>query len=220
MIKKVVPLAAIAFFLVLLMNIDLPPAKVPATTVQSPAASPELSVLVDIKQIAPSVHLDMRYATSNNFMGKQLYSVARCLLRPPVAQAIAQVQAQLEKEGLGLMLWDCYRPLSIQKEMWKIVPDPAYVADPARGSRHNRGAAVDLTLVGRDGKPLEMPTEFDDFSEKAHPGYAGASATAQSNSLKLAQVMTQQGFASVPTEWWHFNGPDSDSFDVLDIPLN
>jgi len=210
-------IAAIAFLAVILPRPEPPAPPTPVAIVSAPAVTP--SQLVDVAQVAPSIRLDMRYATTNNFMGKQLYPVARCLLRPPVAQALAKVQAVLEQEGLSLKLWDCYRPLSIQEEMWAIVPDPRYVANPNPGSKHNRGAAVDLTLVGKDGAPLEMPTEFDDFSEKASPDHPGMSPTAQSNSRKLSEAMTQHGFSSIPTEWWHFDGADSQSFDVLGIPL-
>ena len=125
--------------------------------------------LIDIQTIAPDIILDMRYATSNNFLKAPVYPVARCLLRAPVAEALKRVQADLITQGLGLKLFDCYRPLSVQRAMWKILPDSNYVANPAKGSRHNRGAAVDLTLVDAMGKELEMPTGFDDFSEKAFP---------------------------------------------------
>ena len=120
--------------------------------------------LIDIRSVNKKIALDIRYATENNFLKRKLYPVARCLLRGAAAKLLSQVQDDLAKQGLGLKVYDCYRPLSIQKQMWAVLPNPNYVADPAKGSRHNRGVAVDLTLVDRNGKELEMPSGFDEFS--------------------------------------------------------
>lgn len=187
----------------------------PPKPIQAPATQ-----LIDIHSISPTIVLDIRYATVNNFMGKRLYPQARCLLRVPVAAQLASVQADLQKQGLGLKVYDCYRPLSVQRQMWKLVPDTRYVANPATGSRHNRGSAVDVTLVDRTGKELEMPTEFDHFTEQAHINYSGASTKAQKNRQLLEQVMTRHGFVPLPTEWWHFDAKNWSQFSLSEVPLD
>ena len=190
-----------------------------ATPSQSFAASPLPfdARLVDIRSVNSKVALDIRYATTNNFLKRKVYSVARCVLRGAAARRLSQVQDDLAKSGLGLKVYDCYRPLSVQKQMWQIKPDPRYVANPAKGSRHNRGAAVDITLVDRNGKELEMPTGFDDFTEKAHRNYKGASTQAKKNSKLLEDAMKKYGFIPLATEWWHFDAPGWDKFSILDV---
>jgi zinc D-Ala-D-Ala dipeptidase len=176
--------------------------------------------LVNIQQIAPSIRLDIRYATTNNFMKRKLYPVARCLLHEKVARQLQQVQIELAKDNLGLKVFDCYRPLSIQKQMWKILPDNRYVANPAQGSRHNRASAIDLTLVDlTTGKEQEMPSKFDDFSTRSHINYDGASPTAKSNRQVLRVAMEKHGFKGISTEWWHYDSLDWKKYSVLDIPL-
>ncbi len=176
--------------------------------------------LVDIQAIAPTIQLDLRYATTNNFTGQKLYAQARCLLRPQVATRLALVQADLEAKQLGLKVFDCYRPLSVQKRMWELVPDANYVADPKSGSRHNRGSAVDLTLVDRQGHALPMPSEFDEFSPRSHLDYQGGTPTTRQNRDLLQTAMLKRGFTSIPTEWWHFDAPNWQSYPLLDIPLS
>ncbi|HEY9614198.1 M15 family metallopeptidase [Allocoleopsis sp.] len=173
--------------------------------------------LIDIRSVNPKIALDIRYATTNNFLKQKLYSAARCVLRGAAARRLSQVQQDLEKQGLGLKVYDCYRPLSVQKLMWKVKPDSRYVANPAQGSRHNRGAAVDITLVDRNGKELEMPTSFDDFTERAHRNYSGASAQAKKNSKLLENAMKKYGFIPLATEWWHFDAPGWDNYALLDV---
>lgn len=171
--------------------------------------------LVDIQTIAPDIQLEMRYATAKNFLKQAVYPKARCLLRAPVAQALKQAQAQLIAQGYSLKMYDCYRPHSVQQAMWKILPDGRYIANPAWGSKHNRGAAVDLTLVDRSGKALEFPSDFDDFSERSHRNSPTASATANQNVQILTDAMTAQGFTTIATEWWHYDGPDWQKYGVL-----
>jgi len=173
--------------------------------------------LVDIRSVNSKIALDIRYATTNNFLKGKVYPVARCVLRGAAARRLSQVQDDLAKSGLGLKVYDCYRPLSVQKQMWQIKPDPRYVANPAKGSRHNRGAAVDITLVDRNGKELEMPTGFDDFTEKAHRNYKDASTQAKKNSKLLEDAMKKYGFIPLATEWWHFDAPGWDKFSILDV---
>lgn len=180
---------------------------------------PDWARLVDIGSVNRNIKLDIRYATTNNFLKRKLYKDARCILRAGVAQKLAQVQEDLQKRGLGLKVYDCYRPLSVTKQMWAVLPDGRYVANPVRGSRHNRGAAVDLTLVDSKGKELEMPTGFDDFTEKAWRTYSGnkVSENARKNSKILEDVMVKYGFVSLPTEWWHFDVKGWEGFSLLDV---
>jgi D-alanyl-D-alanine dipeptidase len=127
------------------------------------------------------------------------------------------VQAELEASGLRLKVFDCYRPLSVQRKLWELVPDERYVADPKKGSRHNRGAAVDLTLVTADGGEVAMPTAYDEFTEKAHRDYQALPASALRNRALLERVMVKHGFVGLPTEWWHFDDADWEKYPVLDV---
>lgn len=181
---------------------------------------PSWARLVDIRKVNPNIRLDIRYATTNNFLKRKLYSQAKCALRSSVAQKLALVQTDLEKIGLGLKVYDCYRPFSVTEQMWEVWPDPNYVANPARGSRHNRGAAVDLTLVDRTGKELEMPTPYDDFTTKAHADYQGGSAQSRKNRQVLKDAMKKQGFIGITTEWWHFDSEDWQKFAILNVSLS
>ena len=180
---------------------------------------PPSARLVDIRTVNPNIRLDIRYATTNNFLKRKLYPISKCALRSSVAQQLGLVQTDLEKIGLGLKVYDCYRPFSVTKQMWQAWPDPRYVANPARGSQHNRGAAIDLTLVDRTGKELEMPTPYDDFTEKAHGDYQGGSAESRKNRQVLKDAMKKHGFIGITTEWWHFDSEDWQKFAILDISL-
>ncbi|MFY7821408.1 MAG: M15 family metallopeptidase, partial [Planktothrix agardhii] len=178
-------------------NLNAPPASPPASppplVIQDYNQVPETDKLVDIKSVNLNIRHDIRYATTNNFLKKKIYSVPRCLLRSDVAQRLSRVQQDLEQMGLGLKVYDCYRPLSVTRQMWAILPDTRYVANPAKGSRHNRGAAVDLTLVDlHTGAELEMPTAFDDFTDKAARAYPGNSPQVRRNSDLLAVKMKKQ----------------------------
>lgn len=175
--------------------------------------------LVKVRDVIPDLQLDMKYATSDNFTKKKVYDSAECYLRPKVAEKLAAVQADLRAQGLSLRVYDCYRPLSVQKSFWKLVPDERYVANPAKGSRHNRGAAVDLTIATRKGKPLKMPTKFDDFTERAHRDYSKLPAKAVRNRKLLEDVMQKHGFLGLPTEWWHFDDADWKDYDLMDVPV-
>jgi D-alanyl-D-alanine dipeptidase len=175
--------------------------------------------LVDALALDSTFVLDVRYATPRNFTGRTLYPVARCLLRADTAERLVRVHERLRREGLRLRLFDCYRPLSIQRELWALVPDERYVADPAKGSRHNRAAAVDLTLADSTGAALPMPSEYDEFTERAHRDYQGGTAAELANRRRLEQAMAAEGFVGLPTEWWHFDAPGWESYPVLDVPL-
>lgn len=175
--------------------------------------------LVNIKALDSTIVVDLKYATADNFLQDTLYSANICLLRRAVAERLVKVHRQLQAEGLGLKIWDGYRPLSVQKKMWQKLPDPRYVADPSRGSNHNRGAAVDVTLVDRHGNELEMPTKFDDFSPAAGSDYPHVSEIAKKNRARLHRSMRAQGFQPTSSEWWHFNAHDCKKYPILDIPL-
>ena len=182
------------------------------------SSKPRDDDLVDVANVIADAVIDMRYATDDNFMGKKLYPVARCKLRRAVAARLARVAAALRAQDRRLLLWDCYRPTSIQTEMWRRVPDPRYVADPRVGSKHGRGAAVDVALVDRDGKPVVLPTKHDEFSEAAHRDHALV-GDAGIEARRLEKAMVDEGFRPMPTEWWHFDAPDFASYALSDEAL-
>lgn len=182
------------------------------------AEQPYGSDLVAVTSAHPRIRLDIRYATTNNFTGRRVYPDARAFLRSATALKLAEVQDELERSNLGLKVFDAYRPLSVQKIFWAIVPDERYVADPAKGSRHNRGGAVDVTLVKLDtGDELMMPTGFDDFSERAGYAFTNLEASAIRNRTMLRETMMRHGFAPMETEWWHFDDTNWPNYPVLDI---
>jgi D-alanyl-D-alanine dipeptidase len=184
------------------------------------AAAEPADALVDLGRVAPGVRLDVRYATAANFTKQVVYPAARCVLRRAVAERLARVQAALAAEGLGLKVYDCYRPLAVQRRFWALMPDERYVADPKKGSRHNRGAAVDLTLVDARGAEVEMPSAYDEFGPRAHRDYAGGSAAARGNRERLAAAMAREGFVGLPTEWWHFDAPDWRGYPLADVSFD
>ncbi|MDN3504785.1 MAG: M15 family metallopeptidase [Rhabdochlamydiaceae bacterium] len=177
--------------------------------------------LVNIKDIDPSITIDIRYATFNNFTNQKLYSTPLCFLQDEVAKALKQAQNYLRLIGLGLKIFDGYRPLSVQKLLWDILPNPKFVADPHNGaSFHNRGAAVDVTLINFETKQeLVMPTEFDSFDNRAHSFYPDLPEKVIKNRSLLQYAMTKNGFEVLPTEWWHFNYSGGAKFALLDIPI-
>ncbi len=164
--------------------------------------------------------LDIRYATENNFMKRQLYPVAKAYLRAPAASALANVQRELAARGLGIKVFDAYRPYRVTVAMWEPIKNPDYVADPAKGSRHNRGAAVDLTLVDlKTGAELPMPTPYDDFTSRAAHAFTDLPADVLANRALLRDVMTRHGFEPLPSEWWHYDFRGWERFELMDVPL-
>lgn len=184
-----------------------------------PEFSKDGSDLVDVTKVNKNICVDIRYTTADNFTKQVLYSCAKAYLRKKVAGKLDKVQKDLEVAGLGLKVWDAYRPLSAQIKMWEVKPDANYVANPERGSKHNRGASVDVTLVNlKTGKELKMPTEFDDFTDKSKVAYNdGTSDAAQQNRDFLQHTMTRNGFLSYKNEWWHFNDSEWETYPLLDI---
>jgi D-alanyl-D-alanine dipeptidase len=182
------------------------------------AAGPTQDELVDVAQAVPGIELDLRYATADNFLKEAVYPCGRCLLRRAAAEALAKAQAALAAKGLGLRVWDCYRPPAVQRKMWALVPDARFVANPARGSIHNRGAAVDLTLVDAKGNALAMPTAFDDFTPAA-AAEAPATPEAAKNRATLRAAMEAAGFVGIRSEWWHFDLAGSRGAALVEAPL-
>jgi len=176
--------------------------------------------LVDLTKAVPGIVLDIRYATTNNFTGQKLYPFAGCYLRRSSAEKLRAAQTELNARGYGLKVFDGYRPLSVQRRMWEVYPHPGYVADPKKGSRHNRGAAVDITLVRfGDGADVPMPTPYDDFTERAHRDFTNLPPEIIANRSLLESTLTRHGFVGLKTEWWHFDDSDWRRFPLLDIPL-
>ncbi len=175
--------------------------------------------IVDLLTIDSTFVLDIRYATENNFTKRVLYPAAKAKLRRAAAESLASVQHELKELHCGLKIYDGYRPLSIQWKLWEIVPNEDFVANPKKGSKHNRGAAVDLTIVDSLGNEIEMPTGYDDFTEKASHEYNNLSAMALKNRAFLKDVMMRHGFKPIKSEWWHYDFQGWERFDILDEPL-
>jgi len=177
--------------------------------------------MADLVEIIPLLQLDLRYAGKNNFMHKSLYPpVKTTYLRLPVARALLNVQMELSKKQLALKIFDAYRPYSVTKEMWKLIHDERYVADPHKGSGHNRGIAVDLTIVDiNTQKELDMGTGFDNFTDSAHHAFKDFPGNILQNRKLLKDIMENNGFKALETEWWHYSWTKPEGFEVLDIPF-
>jgi len=165
--------------------------------------------LVSLLQVQPRPLFELRYASPYNFLGTTLYTDLNPQLRCPVALALQQVQRDLAAQGLGLKVWDAYRPLDVQQRMWDAIRDERYVSNPAvNAGRHTRGTAVDVTLIERSGQELPMPTGFDTFGETAHRNARGIDPERARNAQRLQEAMAHRGFLGLPTEWWHFDWHD------------
>ncbi|MFN2427442.1 MAG: M15 family metallopeptidase, partial [Candidatus Binatia bacterium] len=177
------------------------------------------SELVELAPSAPALRLDLRYATTNNFTGRVVYPAARAFLQRPAAEALRRVSERARSKGLGLLVLDAYRPWSVTRMFWDSFPTHrAYLADPLEGSRHNRGCAVDLTLFEIDGgNEVKMPSGYDDFSERAHPHYAGGTAAQRASRDLLRELMEAEGFTVYENEWWHFDYQGWREYPVLDV---
>ncbi|MBK7212915.1 MAG: M15 family metallopeptidase [Bacteroidales bacterium] len=174
--------------------------------------------LVDLTKVCPGIRLDIKYAGKDNFLKEAVYTSAVAYARLPVARDLCIIQAEFEKQGLGLKIFDAYRPYAVTLQFYEKVKDSTFVASPYTGSRHNRGCAIDLTLVElKTGKELLMPTEFDDFSPKASPGCSTIPAEAKKNRDLLISIMEKHGFTVYPAEWWHYDHKGWQSYDLMDI---
>lgn len=178
--------------------------------------------LVELATLDATIRLDIRYAGTNNFMGAAMYSQPRAFLQRPAAEAAVRAHRALAREGYGLLIHDAYRPWYVTWMFWEATPDSQhdFVANPATGSRHNRGAAVDLTLYDlRTGRPARMPSGYDEFSERSYPSYAGGTATERARRDLLRRFMEAEGFTVNPTEWWHFDYQAWREYPVLNLPF-
>lgn len=171
-------------------------------------AQPAREPLVEVTPLVTDAVIELRYATTDNFVHKQMYPTgARCLLLKRTAEALALAAKELRERGFRLKLYDCYRPHSVQYELWKVMPKPGYVADPKTGSNHNRGAAIDLTLVTLDGEDVEMPSAYDSFGPASHHSYTKGTPTSLRNRAVLKAAMERAGFIKNAMEWWHYELP-------------
>jgi zinc D-Ala-D-Ala dipeptidase len=179
--------------------------------------------LVEIVRLDPTIRLDIRYATARNFVGRPVYRQARAFLQRPAAEALVRVNRTLRRRGYGLVVFDGYRPWHVTKLFWDLTPADRkeFVADPARGSRHNRGCAVDLTLYHlKTGRQVEMPSAYDDFSERAHINYAGGTEEERRHRDLLRAAMAAEGFSVYEPEWWHYDYKDWREYPILNLTFS
>ena len=166
---------------------------------------PSDTSFVNLKTYSQDFEYDMKYATSDNFLKAKVYDCAACYLRLKTVKALIKANKEFVKSGFKIKIFDCYRPLDIQKKMWKIVSNPSYVADPSKGSIHNRGGAVDITLIDSKGNDLDMGTPFDFFGIEASHGYDLVTPEVKKNRAMLKKIMLKNGFKAFESEWWHYN---------------
>ncbi len=194
----------------------------PDEFLQSINIEPKLK-LIELKSIIPNIQYDLKYATKDNFTKVRLYPAQtnQTFLRKEPADALSKVAIELTQKGIGILVWDAYRPYHITQKFWELIQDERYVAHPAKGTGHNRGIAIDMTVYDlKTGALLEMPTTFDDFSEKAHHGFEGISPAQKTNREMLRGIMEKYGFIKFQTEWWHYYWPNGEQYDVLDFNFN
>jgi zinc D-Ala-D-Ala dipeptidase len=186
-----------------------------------PAAKP--GDLIELVAVDPTIKLDIRYATADNFTGMVLYDQPRAFLVRVAAAALVRAHKRAQTDGFGLAIFDGYRPLSVTRKLWEATPPGPkrnYVANPAKGSRHNRGCAVDLTLYDRaTGGLVEMPSGYDEFSLRAHRDFMEASVAAIANRTRLESYMEAEGFRGMSNEWWHFDFIGWEKYPILDVPF-
>jgi len=174
--------------------------------------------LIDLEKFIPGIVLDIRYATTNNFTGEKIYNLAKAYARKPVAEALKRAQAELQKQGLGIKVYDAYRPYKATVRFYEVYKDTTYVASPYRGSRHNRGCAIDMTLINlKTGEELKMPTGYDSFQREAWPSTPVKDPEARKNRALIIDVMRKQGFKVNGSEWWHYDFTGWKNYEVLDI---
>ena len=176
--------------------------------------------LMELVKLDPTIKLDIRYATDNNFLSTPMYSQARAFLQRPAAEALVRVSHALQAQGYGLLVHDAYRPWYVTKMFWDATPDDKkiFVANPSEGSRHNRGCAVDLTLYDlKTGKPVQMPSGYDEMTGRAYADYTGGTAEERGRRTILRHAMEQEGFTVYPQEWWHFDYKDWKEYPILNL---
>jgi D-alanyl-D-alanine dipeptidase len=180
------------------------------------------SDLVDVAKLDPRIKLDVRYATTDNFLSTPVYTSARAFLQHPAAEALLLAHRDLMEQGYGLLIFDAYRPWYVTRIFWDATPPDKheFVADPAKGSRHNRGCAVDLTLYDlKTGREIEMTGVYDEMSERSYPNYTGGTVEQRAHRDLLRRAMEKQGFQVFNTEWWHFDYRDWPHYAIQNIPF-
>lgn len=178
--------------------------------------------MVELKALVPDIVYDIRYATTNNFARKRMYTgnIRRTFLRKPAAEALAKVQEEIRPLGFGIKVFDAYRPYSVTVKFWELLKDEKYVANPAKGSSHNRGLAIDLTLIDlKTKKELDMGTNFDTFTDSAHHSFEKLKPEIKQNRKLLREIMKKHGFEMLETEWWHYSWPNTNDYELLDLKL-
>ena len=178
--------------------------------------------LVELSNTNKGFKLDIRYASKNNFTGKAIYAEGRAFLQRPAAEALVRVQKKANEFGFGLLIYDAYRPWSVTKVFWNDFPEfRPYLSNPAKGSRHNRGCAVDLSFFDlKSGEPIDMPSGYDEFTERAHPDYSGGSVESRRHRDLLRNLMESEGFSVYENEWWHFDYKNWKEYKVLNIEFS
>jgi D-alanyl-D-alanine dipeptidase len=178
---------------------------------------------VELALLDPTLHLDIRYATPNNLAGRPVYTEPRAFLQRPAALALVRAHLVLKQNGYGLLIFDGYRPWSVTKIFWDITPPEKheFVANPAEGSKHNRGCAVDLSLYDlKTNQEVEMPSVYDEMSERAYPTYRGGTIAQRAARDLLRTAMEKEGFTVYPSEWWHFDYKDWKQYPILNVPFS
>jgi zinc D-Ala-D-Ala dipeptidase len=193
----------------------------PVTSPKTESKSSD-TAFVKLKEISKDFKYDMRYATVNNFIKQKVYDCADCVIRKEVANALIRANKVFMEQGYRIKLFDCYRPLDVQKKMWEIYPNPSYLANPhGKGSMHTRGGAIDITLVDlKTGKELDMGTGFDHFGQEAHHSYTAHAPEVNRNRKLLKVVMESEGFISIRTEWWHYSYAGSANYPVSNFKID
>ena len=189
---------------------------------QRSVAQDSSKAMIELRTLIPDIVYDLRYATSNNFMRRRMYTgnLRRTFLRKPAAEALAKVQQELKTKGFGLKIFDAYRPYSVTVTFWELVKDEKYVANPAKGSAHNRGLAVDLTLIDiKTKKEIDMGTGFDNFTDSARHSFNSLEPQVKLNRKMLRDIMVKYGFDMFDTEWWHYSWPNNSDYELLDLKL-
>lgn len=214
--KYLILILAIPLSLMAQNKYGLTPMKMAEYT-QSVKSNPD-NELINLEEFIPGIVLEIRYATTNNFTGEKIYNLARAYARKPVAESLRKIQEDLKKQGLALKIFDGYRPYSATVMFYETYHDTTYVASPYKGSRHNRGCAMDLTIIDlKTGKELPMPTEYDSFKKEAWPTTPVADPVIRKNRKTLIDAMEKHGFKVNASEWWHFDFIGWQKFAVMDI---
>ena len=178
------------------------------------------SVFVNLKEYSNDFVYDLKYATTDNFLNQKVYDCDECYLRLRTINSLIKANNDFIAKGYRIKLFDCYRPIDVQKKMWEIVSNPNYVADPKKGSIHNRGGAIDITLVDSDGKELDMGTSFDHFGIESSHDYQSLSTEVLNNRKLLKEIMLKNNFKAFDSEWWHYNLKEANLFNLSNFKWN